>query len=59
MLALGEYRRPPKVGPNYTAIGHANIAGQQVVQIGASKRAQPTSGSLASPVVRLPEWVAG
>lgn len=34
MLALGEYRRPPKVGPNYTAIGQANIAGQQVVNNG-------------------------
>lgn len=30
-LALAEYRRPPKTGPSFTAIGQANIAAQQVV----------------------------
>ena len=32
MLALVEYRRPPKLGDNFTAIKQANIANQQVVQ---------------------------
>lgn len=31
MLALAEYRKPPKAGDTYTAIKNANIAGQQVV----------------------------
>ena len=31
MLALAEYRKPPKAGDTYTAIQQANIAGQQVV----------------------------
>ena len=34
MLALAEYRRPPKAGDTYTAIRQANIAGQQVVMNG-------------------------
>lgn len=34
MLALAEYRRPPRVGDSFTAIRQANIAGQQVVQNG-------------------------
>ncbi len=32
MLALAEYRRPPKAGDSFTAIKQANIANQQVVQ---------------------------
>ena len=32
MLALVEYRRPPKMGDNFTAIKQANIANQQIVQ---------------------------
>lgn len=31
MLALGEYRKPPRSGDSFTAIRQANIAGQQVV----------------------------
>lgn len=31
MLALGEYRRPPRAGDSFTAIRQANIAGQQIV----------------------------
>ena len=31
MLALAEYRKPPKAGDSFTAIKQANIAGQQVV----------------------------
>ncbi len=32
MLALPEYRRPPRSGDSFTAIKQANIANQQVVQ---------------------------
>ncbi len=32
MLALAEYRRPPRTGDSFTAIRQTNIAGQQVVQ---------------------------
>ena len=32
MLALAEYRRPPRAGDTFSAIQQANIAGQQVVQ---------------------------
>ena len=32
MLALAEYRRPPRAGDTFTAIKQANIAQQQVVQ---------------------------
>ncbi len=32
MLALAEYRRPPRAGGTFTAIKQANIAGQQVIQ---------------------------
>ncbi len=32
MLALAEYRRPPRAGDSFTAIKQANIANQQVVQ---------------------------
>ena len=31
MLALAEYRKPPRAGDSFTAIRQANIAGQQVV----------------------------
>lgn len=34
MLALHEYRKPPRSGDTFTAIRQANIAGQQVVQNG-------------------------
>lgn len=32
MLALAEYRRPPRAGDSFTAIKQANIANQQVIQ---------------------------
>ncbi len=32
MLALAEYRKPPRAGDTFTAIKQANIANQQVVQ---------------------------
>ena len=34
MLALAEYRKPPRGGDSFTAIKQANIAGQQVVMNG-------------------------
>lgn len=34
MLALAEYRKPPRTGDSFTAIRQANIAGQQVVTNG-------------------------
>lgn len=34
MLALAEYRKPPRGGDSFTAISQANIAGQQVVMNG-------------------------
>ena len=37
MLALAEYRRPPRSGDNFTAIRQANIAGQQVVMHGETR----------------------
>lgn len=44
MLALAEYRKPPKAGDSYTAIGQANIAGQQVVVNGENKNATNEQG---------------
>lgn len=38
MLALAEYRKPPRAGDTITAIQQANIAGQQVVMNGESSR---------------------
>ncbi len=51
MLALAEYRRPPRGGDSFTAIRQANIAGQQVVQNGevkGDKNATNEQGSGAS-----------
>lgn len=57
MLALAEYRRPPRTGDTFTAIKQANIAGQQVVQ--NQENSQPTKATneqgFAGPVDRLPE----
>ncbi len=39
MLALAEYRKPPRAGHSFTAIKQANIAGQQVVMNGETSRA--------------------
>ncbi len=43
---------PPKVGPNYTAIGQANIAGQQVVNNG---EIQPTRNATNEQGCHRPE----
>ncbi|QKK09290.1 MAG: hypothetical protein HND58_14745 [Planctomycetota bacterium] len=48
MLALREYRKPPRSGDTFTAIRQANIAGQQVVQngeISGSRNATNEQGS--------------
>jgi len=42
MLALAEYRRPPRAN-GFTAIGQANIAQQQVVQNRISENEKPTN----------------
>jgi hypothetical protein len=42
MLALAEYRRPPR-SKSFTAIGQANIANQQVVQNGKSENKNMTN----------------
>ena len=39
MLALAEYRKPPRGGDSFTAIKQANIAQQQVVMNGETSRA--------------------
>jgi hypothetical protein len=43
MLALAEYRRPPRP-KSFTAIGQANIAQQQIVQNGEAPAAASTNG---------------
>ena len=43
MLALGEYRKPPRSGDTFTAIRQANIAGQQVVVNGGQTPAENTT----------------
>ncbi len=43
MLALAEYRRPPRPPRSFTAIGQANIAQQQVVQNGKSESDKATN----------------
>ena len=43
MLALAEYRRPPKAGDTFTAIRQANIAGQQVVMNGEAQSKNVTN----------------
>ena len=50
MLALAEYRRPPRTN-SFTAIGQANIAQQQVVQNGNSENEKATNeqGSTGRP----------
>jgi hypothetical protein len=52
VLALAEYRRPPRKGDTFTAIKQANIAGQQVVQNHENSSAVPTNeqGCPATPV---------
>jgi len=43
MLALAEYRRPPRGGDSFTAIKQANIAQQQVVMSGDSNGKENTT----------------
>ena len=43
MLILAEYRKPPRVGDSFTAIGQANIAGQQVVVNGGQENGNATN----------------
>lgn len=45
MLALAEYRRPPRAGDSFTAIRQANIAGQQVVMTAEDSRT-PSRGRI-------------
>lgn len=63
MLALAEYRRPPRVGDSFTSIRQANIAAQQVVQNGeirTSGNATDEQGSEApEPPKALPADAGG
>lgn len=43
LLALAEYRRPPRSGDSFTAIKQANIANQQVVQNQTEKTQKPSN----------------
>jgi hypothetical protein len=45
MLALAEYRKPPRGSDRFTAIRQANIAGQQMVVNGPDAAAQPREKS--------------
>lgn len=43
VLALTEYRRPPRMGDSFTAIRQANIAGQQVVMNAETRARNPAN----------------
>jgi hypothetical protein len=43
MLALAEYRRPPRAGDSFTAIRQANIAGRQVVMNAENPAGSPSN----------------
>jgi hypothetical protein len=43
MLALAEYRRPPRTGDTFAIVKQANIAGQQVVQNFENSENNPTN----------------
>lgn len=45
MLALAEYRRPPRQGDAFTAIRQMNLAGQQVVQNHGQQEKTPENGT--------------
>ncbi len=53
MLALAEYRRPPRAGDSFTAIKQANIANQQVVQ-NEKTREQNTANEQGLPARSAP-----
>ncbi|MCC7388134.1 MAG: hypothetical protein IT431_05130 [Phycisphaerales bacterium] len=55
MLALAEYRRPPRAPGNFTAIGQANIAAQQVVSNGEIRVDRNTTNEQGSEPVRGPQ----
>jgi len=59
MLALAEYRRPPKAGACYTAINQANIAAQQIVNTGAATDGNATNEQGCSPAPALPADTGG
>ncbi len=49
MLALAEYRRPPRPPANFTAIGQANLAQQQVVMNHEKAQTEKTANELGCP----------
>jgi len=55
MLALAEYRRPPRPGDSFTAIRQANIAGQQVVQNGEIRASGNATNEQGSEPARAPQ----
>ena len=59
MLALHEYRKPPRTPDSFTAIKQANIAQQQVVQNGKSQNETATNEQgcppSPAPAAQLPE----
>ncbi len=62
MLALAEYRRPPRPARQFTAIGQANIASQQVVQNNGKEengKATDEQGSRSSGAAALPAHAGG
>lgn len=48
MLALAEYRKPPRAGDSFTAIKQANIAGQQVVMNSENSPTENTTNEQGS-----------
>lgn len=48
MLALAEYRKPPRAGDSFTAIKQANIAGQQVVMNSENSPREDTTNEQGS-----------
>jgi hypothetical protein len=57
MLALAEYRKPPRAGDSFTAIRQANVAQNQVVVNGDSERPENATneqGSGGEPTPALP-----
>ena len=59
MLALAEYRRPPRAGASYTAINQANIAAQQIVNNGAATDGNATNEQGCGRAPALPADAGG
>lgn len=59
MLALTEYRRPPKQGDTITAIGQANFANQQVIQNHETTNATNEQGCKPQAAPALPADAGG